>query len=336
MRAVLLAFALMTPLPATAQDRGPILTDVVEGHILPGYARLSKATGALSSVAQGDCAATSPEFRAAYHAAFDRWITVSHLRFGPSETDNRAFALAFWPDTKGFTPKALSGLIAVRDSAVETPEGFAETSVAGRGFFALEMMLYDPAFMETEDEPYRCALVQAIAVDINHNANSIDADWVSYAIQITKPGGQSAFRSDSEAVQELYKALVTGLEFTANTRLGRPLGALDRPRPKRAEARRSERSLRHVELSLIALRDLAARLSADHPEIDTDLAKAFEKAIDRTQRLDDPGLAGIATPQGRLRVEALQQSINDIRSVATTELGPTLGINAGFNALDGD
>jgi len=52
--------------------------------------------------------------------------------------------------------------------------------------------------------------------------------------------------------------------------------------------------------------------------------------------LDDPALAGVAEPQGRLRVEALQQSINDIRSLAAAQLGPTLGISAGFNSLDGD
>lgn len=336
MRILVAAVALTLPLSALAQDRGPILSDTVEGHILPGFSSMTDATGVLAQTAQADCTPTSPELRAAYHSAFDDWISVSHLRFGPSEVNDRAFALAFWPDTKGFTPKALSSLIAAEDAAVESPEGFAESSVAGRGFFALEQMLYEPNFADQGSATYRCALIRAIATDIDGNARAINADWGGYATALTQPGGNSPYRSDDEAMQELFKALVTGLEFTGDTRLGRPMGTFDRPRPNRAEARRSERALRHVELSLIALRDLAARLSADHPEIAADLDSAFDKAMVRAQSLDDPALAGVATPQGRLRAEALQQAINDIRAIASAELGPTLGISAGFNSLDGD
>lgn len=336
MRFLAFALALTLPLPALAQDRGPILTATVEEHILPGFAALSDATGALAQAAQSDCAATSPELRSAYHAAFDGWIWVSHLRFGPSEVGDRAFALAFWPDTKGFTPKALSGLIAAEDGTVKNPKAFAETSIAGRGFFALEQMLYDPSFGNQGSDAYRCALIQAIATDIDLNARAMNIDWAHFATALTQPDGNSPYRSGDEAMQELYKALVTGLEFTGDTRLGRPMGTFDRPRPNRAEARRSERSLRHVELSLIALRDLAAHLSADHPQIAADLDDAFDMAITRAQTLDDPALAGVADTQGRFRIEALQQSINEIREIASAELGPTLGISAGFNSLDGD
>ncbi|WP_170400671.1 imelysin family protein [Ruegeria arenilitoris] len=336
MRFLAFALALTLPFPALAQDRGPILTATVDEHILPGFAALSNASGALAQAAQSDCTATSPDLRAAYHAAFDGWISVSHLRFGPSETGDRAFALAFWPDTKGFTPKALSGLITAEDDAIKTPQAFAETSIAGRGFFALEQMLYDTRFADQGSNTYRCDLIRAIATDIDLNTRAMDEDWANFANALTQPGENSPYRSGNEAMQELYKALVTGLEFTGDTRLGRPMGNFDRPRPNRAEARRSERSLRHVELSLIALRDLAAHLSADHPEIAADLDGAFDKAITRAQALDDPALAGVADPQGRFRIEALQQSINDIRAIASTELGPTLGISAGFNSLDGD
>ncbi|WP_170410034.1 imelysin family protein [Ruegeria atlantica] len=336
MRALAIAIFLTLPQSVYAQDRGQILSDIIAVHILPGYAALSESTNALAEAAHTDCSPTSDQLRSAYHAAFDDWISVSHLRFGPSETEDRAFALAFWPDTKGFTPKALSGLIAVEDSAIQSPDAFAETSVAGRGFFALELMLYDPRFADQGSAEYRCALIQAISSDIDRNASAIDADWATYAHALANPGETSPYRSEDEAMQELYKALITGSEFTAETRIGRPLGTFDRPRPKRAEARRSERSLRHVELSLTALRDLAERLSADHPDIAADLDSAFTVAIDRAQSLDDPSFADVSTPQGRFRVEALQQSINDIRAIASTELGPTLGINAGFNSLDGD
>ncbi|MEM6659272.1 MAG: imelysin family protein [Pseudomonadota bacterium] len=336
MRLIVFAAALLLPLVAQAQDRAPILMDVTQTHILPRFAALSETANTLATISQSDCEPGSTDLRDAYGTAFDTWITVSHLRFGPSEVDDRAFAMAFWPDTKGFTPKALSKHIAAEDDAVHSPDAYAETSVAGRGFFALERMLYDPAFADQGTAEYRCALIQAIAADIKANANAMADDWQAYATYLTQPGGESPYRTQDEAMQELFKALSTGLQFTSETRLGRPLGTYDKPRPKRAEARRSERSQRHVELSLISLRDLAARLSADHSDIAGDLEIAFARTLESNKALVDPMFAGVATPQGRFRVEALQQSINDIRTIAATELGPTLGINAGFNSLDGD
>lgn len=335
MRIIPFVTALLLPLTATAQDRGPILSDVAQSHILPRFAQLAEAAQQLKTAAEEDCSADALGLRDAYHAAFDDWISASHLRFGPTETGDRAFAIAFWPDTKGFTPKALSKLIA-SDTGLDDPDAFAQTSIAGRGFFALEQMLYEPAFASKGDAEQRCAVIQAIATDIDGNAEAIAEDWQSYALILTQPSADSRYRSDEEALQELFKALSTGLQFTSETRLGRPLGTFDRPRANRAEARRSERSLRHVELSLMALRDLAARLSADHPDITASLDAAFDKAITRAQTLEDSTLAGVATPQGRLRVEALQQEINNLRTIVATELGPTLGISAGFNSLDGD
>lgn len=336
MRTLAFVTALFVPLAASAQDRTEILADVVSTHIQPRFAELAAATDVLAATSNSDCAPQSKDLRVAYGTAFDAWISTSHLRFGPTETDDRAFAIAFWPDTKGFTPKALSQHIAAEDPVVNDPKDYAETSIAGRGFFALERMLYDPDFAEQGDADYRCALIQIIAADIDANADGMATDWQTFAANLTQPGENSPYRSQDEAMQELFKALSTGLQFTAETRLGRPLGTFDRPRPNRAEARRSERSLRHIELSLIALRDLAARLSADHSNLADDLDVAFDRAITSAQSIDDPDLAGVADPQGRFRIEALQQAINDIRAIAAIELGPTLGISAGFNSLDGD
>ena len=336
MRILTVIAALLVPLSVSAQDHSPILTDVTQSHIQPRFAAFATAAQQLESAADMECAPRSNVLRSAFGTAFDGWISASHLRFGPTEVDDRAFALAFWPDTKGFTPKALSQLITAEDAAANDPEAFVETSVAGRGFFALERMLYDPGFATTGSEAYRCTLIRAITTDIARNAVAIQDDWQSYEILLTQPGNTSPYRSDTEALQELFKALTAGLQFTSETRLGRPLGTFDRPRPNRAEARRSERALRHVVLSLTALRDLAAGLSVDHPQIADNLDGAFEKAIERARSLDDPAFAGVATAQGRFRIEALQQSINDIRAIVAADLGPTLGINAGFNSLDGN
>ena len=52
--------------------------------------------------------------------------------------------------------------------------------------------------------------------------------------------------------------------------------------------------------------------------------------------LDDPSFSGVATPEGRLRVEILRGAVEDIRMSTAVELGAVLGVAAGFNAMDGD
>lgn len=328
---------LLCPGSAMALDRGEIVDRIVVDHVLPGFESFAEATSDLNEGARGDCH-DDTALRAGYHAAFDAWMGVSHLRFGPTEEADRAFAIAFWPDTKGFIPKNLNALFASKDAAVISPEAFAEVSIAGRGLFALEFLLFDPQFEADQvDASYRCDLIRAITTDLDRMAADILSDWQdSYADTLRNTGPEHLYRSDDEAAQELFKALLAGLQLTSDARLGRPMGSFEKPRPRRAEARRSGRSLDNVILSLEALAPLAAILSVNHPDILIAFEKAFGTALKQARRLDDPVFAGVATTQGRFRIEALQSAVDQIRTIAGAQLGPALDLAAGFNALDGD
>jgi len=338
MKKLVLALGLLcAPLGAAAEVGAAVVRDVVDHHILPRYTTLAERTDALAAVAQQNCAPDDAALRDAYHDAFDAWIAVSHLRFGPSETDNRAFALAFWPDSRGATPKTLAGLITDADPVGRDPQAYADVSIAGRGFYALEFLLYDDQISTMGDADYRCALVQTVTADIATQSQAILDGWTSgYAEALATPAEGGPYRSTEEAAQELFKALNLGLEFTADTRIGRPMGSFDRPRPNRAETRRSGRSLRNVVVALTSLQDLAERLAADDLAVVAAFDDRFDEALAIAADLDDPVFAGTAKPQSRLRVEVLQQSVAAIRDVARQDLGPHLGVASGFNALDGD
>ncbi len=325
------ALALSVTLPAVAL--GADTAAIVDNHIMPGYRELATEAEALTNTAQADCAPDSAALRAAYGSAFDAWVQVSHLRFGPSETDDRAFALAFWPDPRGSSPKALGALLREQDPAAAGPDSYRDVSVAARGFYALEFLLYDPQFATAGEPQYHCTLIRTITADIAATSAAILADWENgYADLLRTAGANETYRSPDEADQQLFTMLSAGLEFAADTRLGRPLGTFDHPRPNRAEARRSGRSLRHVRLSLQALQELAYGLS----DGDADLDNLFEQANGRADALNDPVFAGVSEPQARFRVEALRQAVNNIRLHVADQLGPKLGVSAGFNSMDGD
>ena len=329
--------AVLTVMPTLASAQTADISGIVDAHILPRFQTLADTTAHLAATAQNDCLATSEDLQSTYAQAFDAWISASHLRFGPSEVDDRAFALAFWPDSRGATPRSLAKLLTEQDPVIASPEDYAAVSIAARGFYALEYLLYDEALANMGEAGAHCSLIQTVTSDIATTSAAILAGWkADYAVQLGNPGPNGRYRSEAEVLQELFKALTTGLQFTSETRLGRPLGTFERPRAKRAESWRSARSSRHVELSLAALNDMALRLSSHAPELSARIEASFQRAVTQLSELDDPALAGVADPQTRLKVEILQQSIDSIRTLVRGELGPTLGVAAGFNALDGD
>ncbi len=303
--------------------------EVLNDHILPGYAAFAEATSALDESARGDCSAEA--LRPAYNAAFDVWMGVSHLHLGPAEDQGRSLTIAFWPDPKGLTPRKLKELIAAQDPAMIDPDRFASQSIAVRGLFALERLSFDP---ELADGDYACALRRAVAHDLARIAAAIRDEWQGGASEVllNPEAGDGPYLDDKEVTQALFTQLITGLEYDADQRIGRPLGTFDRPRPERAEARLSARSLRNVELSLLALRDLAIALSPDSPKT----LAAFDRAINTAQALDDPDFAGVSEPGSRLKVEILGQQIKAIKDIAMVEMGSALGVGVGFNAGDGD
>ena len=323
--AVFLAAALVQPALAgtdTALDR----------HVLPSLDAFASAAGNLKRTAAEDCRpdAVAP----AYHAAFDAWMQVADLRLGPSETG--ALSIAFWPDTRGFTPRMLSQLIAEKDPVALDPEAYGEVSIAARGFFALEMLLFDPAMADYAPGSYTCTLVQTVASDLADQADALDAAWRDgFAATLRTAGetGNATYLTEAEALRAIYTQLLSGLEFTADQRLGRPMGTFDQPRPARAEAWRSDRSLRNVLLSVDAAQALAHALAdRDLPETDAAAAHVREVAM----RVSDPGFQDIADPQERLHVEVVQQAVRAMRATIEEEVGAPMGITPGFNSQDGD
>lgn len=322
--ALILAFV---PLPALAG-----IAEAVDTHILPATRHFAAATAALEDAARADC--TAPSLRPAYQQAFDAWMGLSHLGFGPLEQDGRALTVEFWPDPRGLVARNVRAMVGGADPAVDDPQLFAGGSIAGRGLMALEQLVYGDG-PDYGPDSYDCRYATAIAADLAAIGAAAEADWADHAALMLTAGqpGNSRYLSAKEAQQALYTALLSALEFDADQRLGRPMGSFDKPRPKLAEAWRSDRPLRNIRQSLDALHDLAAALG-DAPIPATEAA--FDTAGASAGALDDPRLAGVATPQGRLKAEILQQRVRAIADAVRTEIGGGLGLTAGFNSKDGD
>lgn len=311
----------------------PAHADVAEATgdvIAPAYEKLAASAAALDKAAEADC---SPEaLKAPYLAVWDDWARIDFLRLGPVETDGRALAMAFWPDAKASGPRAQQALIDADSPMIDDPADFAGLSVALRGLTGLERLIYPSKISGPEE--VLCRLRRATAKDLAAMTADIRDEWPEHAALLTNPGGpdNSSYLTEAEARQALFTQIVTGLEYLADTRLGRPLGTFDKPRPERAESRASGRALQNVVQSLEGLRDSALALHPDAPAT----RAAFSRALDLAAKLDDPSLSGVSDPQGRLKVEILQQAIRAARASTEAEIGGGLGLTVGFNSKDGD
>jgi uncharacterized protein len=320
-RRIALCFAFASPAMADVQE-------VVMTHIQPGYAAFAEAANALATQVDGTCDVEA--IKPAFHAAYDAWMAVQHIRIGPVEEDGRGLAIAFWPDPKALGAKAQRALM-TGDPAKLAPAEFAEQSVAARGVAGLERLLYPVEQLPADP----CPLIRATATDLAHLAAELQSGWTDgYGDSLVSAGaaGNTRFLTETEARQAMFTQLATGLEFLADQRLGRPLGDFDRPRPELAESRASSRSLRNVLLSLQAMRAMTMALTSNGPQT----IAAFDDAIALAEALPDPVFADVARPEGRLKVEILQQAVRRVRDTAIAELAPALGVGVGFNSQDGD
>jgi uncharacterized protein len=307
------------------------LAEAVQQYILPGYAAFADATKALDAAAQADCATSA--VIPAYQSAFDAWLAVSLLRFGPAELEGRSLAIQFWPDPKSLGSKAQAAMLRSQDPAANDPAAFSEVSVAARGLMSLERLLYPAEPLPAGDYP--CTLIRATTSDLARLAALIQTDWqtdFAAALQTAGADGNTRFTTKTEARQALYTALITGFEFVGDDRVGRPLGTFDKPRPERAEARASGLSLHNVVKSLTALQGLAKAMVAETPATDAAFAQAFAAAA----KIKDPTFADAENPSEWLKLQILQQAIWAARDASIAEIGTTLQVDVGFNAADGD
>lgn len=314
--------ALMTTAPARAD-----VAEAVNQVILPATATFAEATAALSAKAAETCDPAA--LRPAYDAAFDAWMQIQHLKLGPIEDQARGMAVNFWPDPKAEGEKAQAALLAAADPVVLAPEAFATQPMATRGFPGLERLLTAPE----PPQGYACDLTRATAADLARLAGEIRDGWANgFAASLTAPGQGGPYLTEAEARQALLTQLAIGVDRLGDDRLGRPLGTFHKPRPDRAEAAASGRSLRNVQQALVGLRALATALVAEAPQT----MAAFDRADTLAADLNDPVFASVATPSGRLKVEILQQALHAIRDAAVSEMAGAMGVTLGFNAADGD
>lgn len=352
--ALLLTLAGTVAHAALPADLGRKLLD---DHIRPATNGLVDAARALEDSLPAYCEQpTDPVRRASVEAQFaalvTAWSRVEVLRFGPLIENNRFERFFFFPDPRGVTLRQVQALLAAAEPQRIEADALHGDSVALQGIPALEYALWGgnaAAQIETGGEAgrYRCAYAQAIAANLHRLAIELQAGWARDAAitrEFAAPGpARSTYRSQQEVATEVLKALSTGLQYARDSKLLPALGDdIDSARARRAPLWRSGLTTPALAAnlgSLLTLYDasgLAAALAADENWIDGNVRAEAGTAIAALEAVSLPFEQAVADHDARARLVQATLVIKNLQSIVVEYLAPALGVNLGFNALDGD
>lgn len=261
----LLAFVLLAPSGhAGGNGTNPLIEVILMQQVLAGTERLASSAQALSAAASRECENGFTETTAAFNAGVDAWFLVSDFRFGPIVENDRQYKIAFWPDKRGAGMRRVRSILIDGDPAIDPTELDSELPIAARGLYALELLLFEPDLKKFGPKERHCAYTRAVSNDIAAVASELHLEWIDWANEVLSgfpnryyPGTEKDF------YQDVFTALLNGLELTADHRIKRPLGTATRPRPNLAEMRRSLRSQRNIIITLSTQRALAKALTGE-------------------------------------------------------------------------
>lgn len=273
--------------------------------------------------------------KAAYHRTFDVWNRVQLLRFGPLGNGDLAFRFQYWPERKGIIGRKLFELASASNAIILDPDAFSEVSVAARGLMSLDYLLFDPGVSKRIEADQRCRLLKAIATDLVISSEELRHLWQSDTYANYRSRSPESMLSEDELLTVLYQALDTSLQYDIDLRLGAPLGSYTRAFPRKAEAWRSDRSLRNLKNSLRQSKQIALFLADSAGSKRNEIENMYGDVEATSTRLKH-GLMAVDQPGYRLKAEMVQQKIQRIRDYIRSVIGPKLGVQQGFNSLDGD
>ena len=175
--------------------------------------------------------------------------------------EGRYERFAFFPDVHGTGARQMRQFLAGKDEKLLAPGALARQSAAVQGLPALESLLYsgDSALLVADTpEPFRCALAAAVAANLDEIAAAVDAGWTgedNWAERLTTPGPDNpVYRTNKEAMTEILKGVLTGLEQDRDHRLVPALGATpEEGKASRAPYNRSGLALPYLAASADAL-----------------------------------------------------------------------------------
>lgn len=354
---VLIAGGVAGAAPAAATDpqsaKLEVIRKAIDGYIRPSYGGFAAAAGDMDDSQSALCATPSREALLEARKDFGALVTafsrIEFVRFGPVMEDNRIERILFWPDRRGVALRQVQAILAAKEEEATDPETLKAKSVAVQGLNALEFALFGAGAdaLATPDGTFRCRYGAAVTGNLSTMAQEIADGWQAddgIARSLLEPSASSpAYRSIDDSLQELTGVFVHGFEAIRDLRIQPAFGdAVENTNPKAWIYQRSGLTDASLHADFAGLSELfdASGIADLAPEpqrwIKASIAFEFGNAGRTFQTIGVPVAEAAGDPARRDRVGYLLILTQSLQSLFADQLAPSLGITAGFSALDGD
>jgi len=324
---------------------------VLTGYIRPAVRQLHDKAQELENRLGALCAAPSrdgiDEAKTAFQDTALAFARVEILRFGPLIQKNRFERLYFWPDRRGRALKRVQKALAERDLSILKAENLAAKSVALQGLGGLEFLLFGAGSKEIITDQFRCDFAHAIAKNIAATSDELADAWFDdarYSALFLKPAADNpAYRSGREVGAEIFNVMKNSVEAIKLLKLGSVIGEVQaKAKPKRAALWRSGLSIELLIANLEAISkfqkisDLFSSLPEEQAWIGNSVTFEYQNALKRLREIDVPITDAVKDDTQYNKLAYVLQVMENLLVIYNEEAGPTIGLLAGFNALDGD
>lgn len=319
---------------------------LADDAIEPAYQQWQARSQRTAMVIREACArealdpAVLADMRAGWRETALAWSYLQSMQPGP--VTPVSVRVSYWPDKKDLVGHQINNWL---KQPVPTVAELTEQSVTLQGLSAMEFMLFDSRFdwIQSAEKARLCPRVQVIAERQQQLATETLQAWQQEqgaGMRSAVPNGRYA--SESEALAELLKANVSGLEV-AHKKLVAALGE-KYPQPYLAEYWRSGLSLSSAKAVIEGSQSLwGSGLFAAVEKQDKPLAEKVTALY--SDVLAHELLSGDATPvltellktsKGRESVAALANHMKNLHMTYARDVSKALQIPLGINAHDGD
>lgn len=353
----------LLPFGAIAQDLNPskpiqpdfipVIKQMIERSVLPGYTTLQISALAEEEIIQKLCLNPTTEnlskARQSYATLVSAWSAVEIFRLGPARKDNRQEKLFFWPDRKSIGLKQVRNLIVAEDQKALSPEKLQTKSVALQGLLALEYVLFGKGsgvLSTGEPGSYRCHYGATISKAMALTARDISEDWSKpngYADLMYNAGPDNpVYRSKGEVMQDFLRVASEMIQSVRDLKLHNSIK--DEPgksKPKRAPLWRSGMTIHAIKDNLNSVTNLmnTGGLGSFTPRYAKSIEFELEqtnKTLTKLEQRPEPWIELVKQKDAHQILSYILIPLEGAKNITTDLIPAELGLSLGFNSLDGD
>ncbi|MEP1442252.1 MAG: imelysin family protein [Hyphomicrobiales bacterium] len=343
--------------PSLAQETGlnaPFVKSaerVLVNYIRPSFKALQKHGEELHDALDAFCNAPNVpqhiEVKEAFKSFALSFARVEVMRFGPLVEKNRLERLYFWPDRRGLALKRVQRALAEQDESVLKTSNLRSKSIALQGLGGLEFLLFGTGSDVITSDAFRCQFAAAIAGSLANTSKEVATAWLDetgYSQQFLNPNGtNTTYRSKREVGAEILNVMKNSTEAIALLKLGAVLGETPKKaKPKRAPLWRSGLSVAMLNINIASIfafqkaSGILTFLPKAQSWIIGSTTFEYENVGKRLQEISLPITEAVLDDLARGKLIYAHTVLSGLTPLYSEDVAPSLGLQTGFNALDGD